>query len=130
MSWERSARRLEAGLEAPVSTEVAGRTWARPEELARWFCGRVEGQVRTGSRIALRCGDFEGARAYAAAECEPGRTLVPAMDGGAVEIRIAPADGGSRLTLVQSGFPDGPAGDEAMANIESGWRMACALRRE
>jgi hypothetical protein len=52
------------------------------------------------------------------------------MDGGAVEIRIAPADGGSRLTLVQSGFPDGPAGDEAMANIESGWRMACALRRE
>ena len=39
-----------------------------------------------------------------------------------LEMTVEPRDGGGcRLTIRQSGFPDGPEGDAFLADCETGW---------
>jgi len=117
-----------------ASPEAVWDAWAKPEEIARWFVDRAEGEMAPGETVAWIWESF-GYRipveVYEAVRSEylafggepPGRP--PALQ----EVFIEPAGGaggGTVLRLVNSGFLDGPDWDEELEGVDSGWELALA----
>jgi uncharacterized protein YndB with AHSA1/START domain len=119
--------------------EIATTVRAEPErvfraltdagELPRWFPSSADSDPRTGGAFSYRF-EFDDAsrnHTYAGEYREVRRPeLVRYPWAGAlgeteVEVRLAPADGGTQVTLVHAGWGDGPDWDEARALHEQGW---------
>ena len=127
--WVRMRRRLDA------PPDRVYRTWADPEELARWFPERIEGGLAVGSRSTLVWSDhrvwwdvtlaspnrtFGFRRAWLPDE----RLLTDAR------ITIDPVGYGTRLELEDGPFPlDLPGAIDAWAEAIETWTDALAKLR-
>ncbi len=83
-----------------------------PGRLAAWFGGRVELEARAGGRVLLA--DDRGERWGTVESLEPGRHLVlrlwersHGLTGTRVEFFLDQAEGGTRLTVVESQIESG-----------------------
>lgn len=134
--------RFEIDVDAPAEAVWSALTDAR--ELARWFPTRAEvvpgpggsvlwawGESRDGAwDWRHRIGTWEPPRRLALVQDVPQRFDA---DGNAVEDRstgepmkldfsLAERSGGTRVTLVHSGFGHGPAWDDELEATSAGWR--------
>ena len=127
--WVRMRRRFNA------PPERLFRTWANPEELARWFPERIEGGLAVGSRTVLVWSDRRVW--WEVTEAQPNASFVfrwPWLpDGGLItEVRVTidPAGYGSRLELEDGPFPlDVPGAIDAWAQAIEIWGDALAMLR-
>jgi uncharacterized protein YndB with AHSA1/START domain len=125
--------RLQRRLAAPP--ERVFRTWADPEELARWFPERIEGGLAVGARSVLVWPDRRVW--WDVIEAVPNSIFAfrwPWLpdDSLVTEVRvaIAPAGYGSRLELSDGPFPlDAPGGLDAWTEAVEGWSEALATLR-
>lgn len=127
--WVRIRRRMDA------PPDRVYRTWADPEELARWFPEQIEGGLAVGSRCVLVWADrrvwWDVTAALPNREFAfrwpwpPDEQLVTA-----VRVRIAPAGYGTRLELEDGPFPlDQPGAIDAWAEAVEIWSDALAKLR-
>jgi uncharacterized protein YndB with AHSA1/START domain len=127
--WVRMRRRLDA------PPDRVYRTWADPEELARWFPERIEGGLAVGSRCVLVWADHRVW--WDVTGADPNREFAfrwPWLaDEGlvtSVRVTIAPAGYGTRLELEDGPFPlDLPGAIEAWAEAIEIWSDALAKLR-
>ena len=127
--WVRMRRRLDA------PPDRVFRTWADPEELARWFPEQIEGGLSVGSRSVLVWSDRRVW--WEVTEARPNRSFVfrwPWLgDDGLVttaRVTIDPAGYGSMLKVEDGPFPlDGPGGIDAWARAIELWSDALAKLR-
>jgi len=127
--WVRMRRRLDA------PPDRVYRTWADPEELARWFPDRVEGGLAVGSRCVLVWSDQRVSWEVTAAR--PNRDFAFRWswlpDEGLVtdvRVTIEPAGYGSLLELQDGPFPlDVPGAIDAWADAIEVWTDALAKLR-
>jgi uncharacterized protein YndB with AHSA1/START domain len=127
--WVRMRRRLDA------PPDRVYRTWADPEELARWFPERIEGGLAVGSRSVLVWSDRRVW--WEVTEARPNRDFAfrwpwLADDGlvTAVRVAIEPAGYGSVLELEDGPFPlDAPGAIDAWARAIELWSDALANLR-
>ena len=127
--WVRLRRRLDA------PPDRLYRTWADPEELARWFPERIEGGLAVGSRSALVWSDHRVW--WDVTMASPNRIF--AFRGAWLpddrlvtdtRITIDPVGYGSRLELEDGPFPlDLPGGIDAWAEAIETWTDALAKLR-
>jgi hypothetical protein len=127
--WVRMRRRLDA------PPDRVYRTWADPEELARWFPERIEGGLAVGSRSTLVWSDHRVW--WDVAQASPNRIfafrrawLPDDRLVTATRVTIDPAGYGSRLELEDGPFPlDVPGAIEAWAEAIEAWSDALAKLR-
>ncbi len=127
--WVRMRRRLDA------PPDRVYRTWADPEELARWFPERIEGGLAVGSRSMLVWADRRVW--WEVTQARPNRDFAfrwPWLpDEGLVtdvRVTIEPAGYGSWLELEDGPFPfDSPGATDAWANAIEIWSDALAKLR-
>lgn len=123
---------IERATELPHPVE---RVWAAltdPAELGRWFADRAAWEGRVGAAMELEWAEH-GAAPGVVVAIEPmtrfafrwgssGRPLEPGQST-LVEWTLAPtAEGGTRLTVVESGFATLFNGSEQRADNVQGWR--------
>ena len=127
--WIRMRRRLNA------PPDRVYRTWADPEELARWFPERIEGGLAVGSRSVLVWSDrrvwWEVTEALAKGSFVfrwpwlPDERLITE-----VRVAIGPSGYGSRLELQDGPFPlEVPGAIDAWAKAIEVWTDALANLR-
>ena len=109
--------RVTRSIVLPASPEDVWPALADPERLARWLGGRVELEGRPGGRVVLA--DDDGLRWGTVERFEPGRLLAlrlwtrtRGLAGTRIEFVLEGAEGGTRLTVVESQIttPHGWAG--------------------
>lgn len=120
---------LQVDLHAPPGDVYAA--WAEPDAISRWFVDRMEGEARAGGVIWWVFEHFRLRHPIPVVAAEPGRELVfggelPGRPPFLQEFLCKPYDGGTRLTLRNSGFGDGPEWDDEFAAVHSGWVLALA----
>jgi uncharacterized protein YndB with AHSA1/START domain len=127
--WIRMRRRLDA------PPDRVYRTWADPEELARWFPERIEGGLAVGSRCVLVWSDHRVW--WDVTGALPNREfafrwpwLADESLVTAVRVTIEPAGYGTRLELEDGPFPlDVPGVIDAWAEAIEIWSDALAKLR-
>jgi uncharacterized protein YndB with AHSA1/START domain len=127
--WVRMRRRLDA------PPDRLYRTWADPEELARWFPERIDGGLAVGSRSVLVWPDHRVW--WDVTLASPNRGFAfrrPWLEDERLvtdtRITIDPAGYGSRLELEDGPFPlDVPGGVDAWAEAIETWSDALAKLR-
>ena len=116
-----------------ASPERVWRALTDAEELERWFPLEARVEPGEGGEIYMSWGnEFAGSSRIVA--WEPPRRLATswgAWDGEAgggqvTEYRLQAEDGGTRLRVVTSGFPDDPSWDEWVEGTRHGWRFELA----
>ncbi len=111
------------------------RTWADPEELARWFPEQIEGALAVGARSVLVWSDRR--RWWDVSQAQPNGTFVfrwawlpDERIVTEVRVTIRPAGYGSLLELEDGPFPlDSPGGIDAWAEAIGVWSDALAMLR-
>lgn len=135
-----SSDRIEKSVVLRAPRSRVWRAIASAEEFGAWFRVELEGAFAPGARIAGRItvpGYEHVAMEMVVERMEPERlfsyrwhpyAVDPAVDYSGepttlVEFRLEDADGGTRLTVVESGFGGIPLGrrDEAFRMNERGW---------
>lgn len=130
---------VEIVRQIPATPEQVFRALTDPQELMKWW--GAKGNL-TGARVNLRPGGEyrfellspEGDAAWVKGQyqvVDPPRRLVKTWFNSkfpdlrsTVAIDLAPADGGTRLTLVHSGLSDRP---EVFEDYEKGWPVVLGL---
>lgn len=114
---ERDAARAEITIAAPPEKVYASLT--EPEQLNRWLASDARVDLKPGGHISF-AGDDEGCEILS---LEPDKSLSHTWHFGGqktvVNWELDGTDGGTRLTLVHSGFSGGKPGSAAQQ--ESGW---------
>lgn len=142
-------RQHVCSIDLPASPEEVWAALITPSAIRAWWgAARVVVNPRPGGTWAAAWGADEDDPEYVSVsrlvEWEPPRRLrmadfeYHAREGGEppytgdleTEFRVEPADGGSRLTVIQEGFPEGPEGDEFYAACETGWNDTLASLRQ
>jgi uncharacterized protein YndB with AHSA1/START domain len=109
--------------------EAVFRALTDPQELSRWWTTSAESDPRTGGSFSYAF-EFEDAsrdHTYRGEydEVRANEVVAYPWEAGVGQTRVAcrlrPADGGTELTLVHSGWPDGAEGDEAAGMHRQGW---------
>lgn len=123
------AVRKEVRIDA--SPEAIYDAWAKPEEIARWFVDRAEGEMAPGETVTWVFESFGYRIPVEVFEAEPGEHLAfggepPGRPPALQEVTIEREGGVSVLRLVNSGFLEGPDWDEELDGVDSGWEMALA----
>lgn len=127
--WVRMRRRLDA------PPDRVFRTWADPEELARWLPVRIEGGMAVGSRSTLVW--FDRRVWWEVTAARPDREFAfrwPWLpnDGLITDVRVTiqPAGYGTRLDFEDGPFQlDAPGGLDAWARATELWAEALAQLR-
>lgn len=128
--------RIERVVTLPVSIDRAWRAITDPSELARWFCQALEGDLHPGGYAQFRWED-EISRIIVTV-VEPPRRFAYRWNPGAgedhsvpiddlpltlVEFNLDEVEGGTRLTLIESGFASLPDSvrESAWNDNSGGW---------
>jgi uncharacterized protein YndB with AHSA1/START domain len=88
-----------------VVPEQPGEVWEAltdAELLEEWFASEAELDAQPGGEAVFRWGDGEERRAVVREAEEAERLVLDWDDGGATEIELAPAEGGTRVHVVES----------------------------
>lgn len=122
--------RLSTLVQAPA--ERVWKAWADPADLSRWFTDEARGEVVEGGTYAWRFDGFDAEIAYPVVTVREPELLVfagedPETGPYALEIRIDANSAGTRVQLVNSGFPEGAEGDAGFVDIRSGWTLALGV---
>jgi uncharacterized protein YndB with AHSA1/START domain len=135
--------RIEKQIQLKAAPARVWRALSDAAEFGQWFRAEVTGELREGAVVGCRSlypGTEHMRWEMRILTMEEDRRLVwewPAFDPEAfpgdpvsdatlcVEIRLEPVDGGTRLTLVESGFASLPAGPglAVWQRNEGGWTM-------
>jgi uncharacterized protein YndB with AHSA1/START domain len=99
------------------------------EELARWWTTGGESEARTGGAFSYRFEFDDPSRNHTYEgdyhDVTPDeRVSYPwhtSVGETTVDVRLRPADGGTELRLVHTGWGDDPGATEAIAMHEQGW---------
>ena len=139
MSDERGSGGREAREDVwlDASPERVWRALTDAEELERWFPLEARVEPGEGGEIYMSWGnEFAGSSRILA--WEPPRRLATtwgerddeAGGGQVTEYRLEAEDGGTRLRVVTSGFPDDPSWDDWIEGTRHGWRFELASLKE
>jgi uncharacterized protein YndB with AHSA1/START domain len=123
---------LATTIEAPP--EAVFRALTDADELPRWFPSAAESDPRTGGRFSYRFQFDDASRNHTyAGEYEDviavERVRYPwrgELGETTVELRLAPADGATQVTLSHTGWGEGEEWDAARAMHEEGWAFFLA----
>jgi uncharacterized protein YndB with AHSA1/START domain len=130
-----AGRTITAEMRTAASPQAAYDAWADPARLAQWFVDRASGEVHAGGAMTWVWEAFGMEVRYDVVEVQPGRRLVlrappHVAPPGVIEITIRREQGETVLTIVNSGFLDGPEWDELVEGVRSGWTLALAVLKE
>lgn len=125
------ARALEFNIDLPTDPDTVWRLLTDPTALAEWFAPRVEGSGEPGGTLTFSWGG-EMTWNTKVASSERGRLVrwqddleayqqLPPTMPVIIEWKLTPGPGGTRLTLVHSGFGDGADWDEMYDGTKAGW---------
>lgn len=124
-------RAVRKEIEIDASPEALWDAWAKPEEIARWFVDRAEGEMAAGATVTWVFERFGYRLPIEVYDAEPGEYLafggeVPGRPPALQEVLIRREGGTTVLRLVNSGFLEGPEWDEELEGVDSGWEHALA----
>ena len=124
-------RAVRKEIEIDASPEAVWDAWAKPDEIARWFVDRAEGEMAVGATVTWVFERFGYRLPIEVYDAEPGRYLafggeVPGRSPALQEVLIRRAGGTTVLRLVNSGFLEGAEWDEEFEGVDSGWELALA----
>jgi len=126
------SRSLEFTIDLPTDPDTVWKLLTDPTALAEWFAPRVEGSGEPGGTLTFSWGG-EMTWNTKVASSERGRLvrwrdefdaykqLTPTSGPVLVEWQLSPGPGGTRLTLVHSGFGDGADWDDMFDGTRAGW---------
>lgn len=122
---------VEKEIRIDASPEAVWDAWAKPEEIGRWFVDRAEGEMAAGATVTWVFEAFGYRLPIEVYDARPGEYLafggeVPGRSPALQEVLIRRDGGSTVLRLVNSGFPEGPEGDEEFDGVDSGWELALA----
>jgi uncharacterized protein YndB with AHSA1/START domain len=100
---------VEREIVVPESPEELWEALTEPERLEEWFATDVELDPRPGGEGVFRWGDGAERRAVVREAAEPERLVLDWDDGGEVVLELEPAEGGTRLRVVETSPDFGPA---------------------
>ncbi|MGH7606411.1 MAG: SRPBCC family protein, partial [Gemmatimonadales bacterium] len=136
MSARSESARCVARAEVRTSAapEAAYAAWADPAKLAQWFVDRARGEAHAGASMTWVWEAFGMEAEYRVLEADPPHRLVLSSSGqtappGVIEITIVRARGETVITVVNSGFGEGPEWDEMYEGVRSGWELTLGLSR-
>lgn len=128
---EAAGRTGEAEITVAAPLDAVWRALAEGDELARWFPLEARVEPGVGGSVWLSWGGgWEGSSRIDL--WEPGRRLRvtnerPGADGSpvllAVDYWLEPAEGGTRVRVVHSGFGPGAEWDDELDAIRRGWKF-------
>lgn len=124
--------RVSTLIDAPA--ERVWKAWAEPSDLARWFVDEARGEVVEGEIYTWVFHGFDAEIDYPVVRVEEPTLLIlageaPQTGPYALEIRIDAISAGTRVQLVNSGFPEAAEDDAGFVDMRSGWSLALALLR-
>jgi uncharacterized protein YndB with AHSA1/START domain len=129
---------VEREVVLPVERDAAWDVACEPDGLREWLAPEVDLDLRPGGEGTFRWEDG-GERSAVVESVEPGTSIVfhwrsPAHEGDPVrglttrvEIRLEPVEGGTRVSVVESGFAGAPAAVCRAAALTAGWCWDAAL---
>ncbi len=127
-SLKHAKRVTSQSLEVGCPPHRAWQAWAEPARVVEWFCDKASGGCLPGDEVAWRFNGFQDAMQVRVERSWPGRELLYSHEtagaAGLIEILFAASDGGTQVTVVQSGLPEGEPFDERARGIDSGWANA------
>lgn len=124
---ERIAR---AEIDTTASPEQVWLAFTDPSRVIQWLVDQASGHPVPKDRIEWRFGHRDRIVSHEVREAVPERRLVLASSEGRVlAIHVDVVDGRTRVAVAESGFPEGPDGDEALAAAASGWTVTLAILR-
>lgn len=130
MKRQHTGREVRREIEIDAAPEAVYDAWADPDGFSSWFVDRAEGRAEAGSTVTWVFEAFGFRLPVQIFEAEPGRRILMGGESprraSLLEIVIEHAGGGSRMTLVDSGFGEGADWDEEYEGVDSGWAMALA----
>jgi uncharacterized protein YndB with AHSA1/START domain len=123
------ARTIELETTIDASSDTVFRALTEGGELARWFPSSAESDPRTGGSFSYRFEFDDASRNHTYSgeylDVTPGeRVRYPWQTGlgpTEVDFRIEPADGGTRVRLVHSGWGEGGDWDDSVEMHRQGW---------
>ncbi|HUF77813.1 MAG TPA: SRPBCC domain-containing protein [Thermoanaerobaculia bacterium] len=106
--------------------------WAKPQEIARWFVDRAEGEMAEGATVTWIFERFGYRLPIEVYDSVPGEYLafggeLPGRPPALQEVLIRREGGTTVLRLVNSGFLEGADWDEELEGVDSGWSQALAV---
>lgn len=124
-------RTVRARIRVAAPPEVVWDAWARAEDIARWFVDRAEGDMRTGATVTWVFEAFDIRLPIEVFAAERPSYLAfggkaPGRPDALQEVEIHDVGGLSEVRVANSGFPEGPQGDEQYEGVVSGWTLALA----
>jgi uncharacterized protein YndB with AHSA1/START domain len=135
-NWSHAGRKVSVDVRTIASPEQVWTSFAEPARLVQWFADEAEGKAVPGGWLRMRFNDLELEQKAEVLESIPDRRLVlsipPHVKSGparVLELEIDQAEGKTRLSLVESGFPEGEAGEDRVQSAASGWKIATAQLR-
>jgi uncharacterized protein YndB with AHSA1/START domain len=123
-------RHVRESLHVHAELAHVWRAWTDPSWLTGWLVERTRGALAAGGRIAWAWPSLGVEVELEVVACEPPARLVlrsasPLRPAQTQSVALAPvAGGGTRVELVHTGFPLGPAGDDERAGTAAGWKVA------
>lgn len=123
------ARTIELETTIDVPSDTVFRALTDGGELARWFPSSAESDPRTGGSFSYRFEFDDASRNHTYSgeylDVTPGeRVRYPWQTGlgpTEVEFRLEPADGGTRVRLMHSGWGEGGDWDDSVEMHRQGW---------
>jgi len=113
-----------------ASPEDVFEAWADPDRIARWLVDAADRRAERGRVVHWT---FEGFGTFPVPvlDAVPGELLVfggemPGRPPFLQEVLLELHRGATLLRLLNSGFEEGPRGEEEFAGIDSGWELALA----
>ena len=125
-----SDRKIEESTDIAARPEAVFRALVDADELVRWFPSRADSDARPGGAFEYAC-EFEQDPSRNHTYSGDYREVTPhervsypwngELGTTEVEFRLEPANGGTRVTLVHSGWGTGADWDDSLETHRQGW---------
>ncbi len=127
-----ATRDIKLSIEIRAPADAVWRAISEGERVANWFAPIASGEIGEGGHLKVSWGGEAVWTSWVTVWEPPHRLrLVDELPEGAadegaqmaLEYRLEPANGGTRLTLVNSGLSADPSWDDGVHMMTNGWRF-------